>query len=117
MKLEVPEGAVVRFSHGRRVEDDWGTWHRKKEGWGRWDPAGTTNGNRTHSSAEISTHGGRTTCKITFPDGTEAWGAAECSIRDPYNKKIGRDIALGRALKNAQLKYPELFAANDRSTL
>lgn len=109
MKHEVPEGVVVRFGHGRRAKDDWGHWHRKKEGWGRWDPEGTTDGHRTHSSDEISTHGGRTHCKLTLPDGTEIFGVAECSGRDQYNKKIGRDIALGRALKNAATKHPELF--------
>ena len=108
MKHDVPEGVTVKFAHGRRVEGDWGLWHRKKENWGRWHPEATTDGLRTHTSGEISSHGGKTTCSLTFPDGGTIWGVAECSNRDPYSKKIGRDIALGRALKNA---------ANDRLTL
>jgi len=31
-----------------------------------------------------------------------ALGVAYCSVRDPYNKKIGVAIALGRALKTLQ---------------
>lgn len=107
MKRAIPEGAVVKFTHARRVDGDWGVWHRKKEGWGRWDPEGTTDGLRTHTSSEISPFGGRTTCKITLADGVEAWGVAECSNRDNYNKKIGRDIALGRALKNLSARAEE----------
>ena len=54
MKHEVPEGVTVKFAHGRRVEGDWGLWHRKKENWGRWHPEATTDGLRTHTSGEIS---------------------------------------------------------------
>lgn len=98
----IPEGAKVRFSHGRRVDGDWGEWHRKKENWGRWDPEHTTDGHRTHTSSEISPFGGRTVCMITLADGKEIHGVAECSRKDGYNKKIGRDIALGRALKRLE---------------
>lgn len=104
MKLEVPEGVGVRFSHARRVQGDWALFYRKKEGWDVFDPEKTSGGSRPHPSADVLPHGGRTTCKLTFPDGTEIWGVAECSGRDQYNKKIGRDISLGRALKQAERK-------------
>jgi len=98
VKRELPEGAKVKFHHGRRVDGDWGTFFRKKENWGCWDPERTTDGHRTHTSDEISPYGGTTTCLITLPDGTEVSGAAACSNKDNFSKKIGRDISLGRAL-------------------
>lgn len=113
MQRQIPEGTKVKFSHGRLIESDWGEWHRKKDGWGRWDPEHTTDGYRTHTSQEISPYGGRTTCGITFADGSVVYGVAECSRRDNYCKKIGRDIALGRALKTAESKFPELFKAKE----
>lgn len=103
MKRELPEGARIKFGHGRRVDGDWGTFFRRKDGrWGCWDPEHTTNGHRTYSSKEISPQGGMTFCTITLTDGTEAHGRAECSVRDNYSKRIGRDIALGRALVNLE---------------
>lgn len=104
MKPEIPEGVVVRVAHGRRVAESHGTWYRTKGRRGdlfSYKDAGY----------EPLPHGGHTSCTLTFPDGTEVVGVAECSRRDPYNKKIGRDIAVGRALKLAKHKYPDLFAA------
>ena len=96
-KRTVPEDAVVRFAHGRRVLGDHGTWYRSKGKRGdlkSWVEAG-------HTPAP---HGGQTSCCITLADGTEVWGVAECSQLDNYSKKIGRDIALGRALKTLEAK-------------
>jgi hypothetical protein len=52
--------------------------------------------------------GGRTRCKL-YRQGQDpnvdrpvAVGIAECSRHDNYDKKIGRTIALGRAIKQAQ---------------
>lgn len=45
--------------------------------------------------------GGLTTVTVTLPDGHLFYGAAKCSKRDNYCKAIGRQIALGRALKLA----------------
>jgi hypothetical protein len=92
MKRTVPDGAEVRFSHGRRIEGQVGTWYRTKGKRGdlkAWPEAGLT----------PSPRGGLTQCRVTLSDGTEAVGTAECSVRDNFSKKIGRDIALGRALK------------------
>lgn len=47
---------------------------------------------------EVSSHGGYTYAMI-LKDGEEvARGETWCSPFDPFNRKIGRDIALGRAL-------------------
>lgn len=50
-------------------------------------------------SYEILPRGGRTIATITLPDGSTLEGIAECSPTEPFNRKIGRDIATGRALK------------------
>lgn len=48
----------------------------------------------------VSCHGGKTEVTVT-PPGEEAGfkGEAKCSFLDNYDKRIGRTIALGRALK------------------
>lgn len=111
MKTELPDGFAIRFHHGRRVDGEWGLWFRKgahKE-WGRWDPETTTDGHQTHPAQDISIHGGSTTCELTLNSEKVVYGVADCSVRDRYNKKIGRDISLGRALKRAKHQFPELF--------
>ena len=45
--------------------------------------------------------GGKTRVILTLADGREFWGEARCSDRDNYCRKTGREIALGRALKEA----------------
>ncbi len=45
--------------------------------------------------------GGKTEITITFPDGSETIGVAECSKEDAFNRKLGVKIALGRALYKA----------------
>lgn len=56
---------------------------------------------------ELLPWGGRTTVEI-FADEKAveplAVGVAECSEFDNYNRKIGRNIALGRALKQIRVK-------------
>ena len=118
MTTEIPEGVKVRFTHGRVVKDDWGLWFRKgpNKEWGRWDPEKTTSGHRTHPAQDIATHGGLTTCELTLGEEKVVHGRAECSGRDRYVKKVGRDISLGRALKLAKKKYPELFELETADT-
>lgn len=82
MKRTIPDGAAVKFTHGRHVEGTVGPWYRGKEGW----------------PAELQPRGGHTIAKVVLADGSEIVGEAHCSARDNYSKKIGRDIALGRAL-------------------
>ena len=59
--------------------------------------------------------GGLTTCRLVTDDGAVvAEAQARCSKRDNYNKRLGRDIARGRALDalsvsdDARERYPEL---------
>lgn len=44
--------------------------------------------------------GGETIVQISLPDGRYLEGVAKCSLSDSYNRKVGVNIALGRALKN-----------------
>lgn len=46
-------------------------------------------------------HGGITKVTLTFEDGSVFEAEAQCSNLDNYNKKVGREIALGRAVKAA----------------
>ena len=46
--------------------------------------------------------GGLTVVDIILDDGRTYTGTATCSMRDNYNKRIGRAIAIGRALKDME---------------
>ena len=48
---------------------------------------------------EISPRGGITEVALMTSDGLEAAGHALCSRRDNFSRRIGRDIATGRAWK------------------
>lgn len=48
-------------------------------------------------------NGGQTTVHIYFGDNLLGYGEARCSDKDPFNKKRGLIIALGRALAEANL--------------
>ena len=51
---------------------------------------------------EFHPKGGRTVVQITTPDGQNLEGRANCSKKERYNKRVGVQVALGRALfKNA----------------
>lgn len=45
--------------------------------------------------------GGETVVQITTPDGMDLEGRAKCSDKELYNKRVGAQIALGRALFKA----------------
>ncbi len=45
--------------------------------------------------------GGMTICCIVLSNGDEYVGYARCNLADNFNYKLGRRIALGRALKAA----------------
>lgn len=49
-------------------------------------------------SFEYSAKGGNTTIEITTPEGLNIIGTAQCSMVDNWNRKIGNQIALGRAI-------------------
>lgn len=42
--------------------------------------------------------GGKTVVEVRHPDGREVTGSSNCSTKDQFSRKIGRTIALGRAL-------------------
>jgi hypothetical protein len=52
---------------------------------------------------KIDPRGGHTKVVLTDPTGRTVESIAKCSTQDNYSKKIGRDIALGRALKEINL--------------
>jgi len=51
---------------------------------------------------DVNLYGGSTTVEITTPDGKDFVGVSECSTLDLYNRKIGRNMALGRAIKEME---------------
>lgn len=53
-------------------------------------------------SEAVNPNGGETVVQITTPDGTELEGVAKCSTKDPYNRKKGLAIALGRAMSSGE---------------
>lgn len=58
---------------------------------------------RTHvfnHNGETPPKGGRTVVKILKDDEVVAEGTSFCSELDNYNRKIGRNISLGRAMRN-----------------
>lgn len=58
-----------------------------------------------HIRIDDSPRGGATFCSVLDADDhVVARGSAFCNAKDNFNKRIGRDIALGRALKKAGLK-------------
>lgn len=56
------------------------------------------------SPKDVSPLGGRTEVEIIFQDGTHAFGEAYAVLPDNYEKRRGVNMALGRALKNAERK-------------
>lgn len=55
-------------------------------------------------SASVLPCGGKTTVELTTPEGITTTGVAKCSDKDPYNRKVGLMIALGRAEKQLEDK-------------
>lgn len=55
-------------------------------------------------STEFLPRGGRTEVEIYRGEELIGSGVANCSKNDAYNKKIGRSIALGRALENLKMR-------------
>ena len=59
---------------------------------------------RVHGEdANILSNGGRTVAYMFDIDGNKVETYANCSLKDSYNKKLGRIIALGRMLKLLEL--------------
>lgn len=66
--------------------------------------AGLASGDVINAKYEdsVSPTGGTTIVQITTSDGRDLEGVAVCSYKDPYNRKKGLAIALGRALSSGQ---------------
>ncbi len=47
---------------------------------------------------EYSSKGGTTIIEVTSPDGRNAIGTSKCSEKESWNRKMGNQIALGRAM-------------------
>lgn len=106
MKRQLPEGFDVHYEHQRyRLEDvqfvmeqDWdGPLQAIKRAQDRLVLLTTYKEKRENV---ISPTGGITYAHVFNGEGFEvATGKSRCSLLDNFDKKIGRDIALGRALK------------------
>lgn len=78
MKREVPDGLHVRYEHKRMVDN-------------------------VNFKKVIQPRGGVTIAFVEDEHNEpKAVGAARCSNQDQYNKKVGRKIALERALYNLE---------------
>lgn len=84
-----PQVKEVRFQHFRRVRLANGFMALLRQH--QWKERGLTPEPR----------GGFTNARVTLEDGTVVEAQAECSLKDNYSKKLGRQVALGRALKEA----------------
>jgi hypothetical protein len=82
VRPQLPEGYYVKYRHNRV----------------------TTDGEFTAGNAP-GAKGGETEARIYGPDDSlVALGIATCHERDNFCRRIGRDIALGRALKQLSRK-------------
>jgi hypothetical protein len=61
------------------------------------------------SSKEVSARGGSTTIEITTPDKEHnVFGKSVCSLEDNFNRRVGNEIALGRAIEILKTKISEI---------
>lgn len=57
----------------------------------------------------LSSKGGDTRIEITTPDKqTTVVGIAKCSLQDSFDRKLGNQIALGRALTEFEENHPQV---------
>lgn len=49
---------------------------------------------------DIDAKGGVTLAVVKNPDDTLSWAVSKCNMKDSYNKRIGRNKAIGRAIQN-----------------
>ena len=58
---------------------------------------------------ELLAYGGSTTIEITTPDKEHnVFGKAVCSLEENFNRRVGNEIALGRAIEILKTKVPEI---------
>jgi hypothetical protein len=90
MKPTLPEGCKVHITHFRRYEET---------------PFYMTRFDASFEGFKVLPTGGATEALILDEENNPlAIGLADCSPRDAFNKKIGRDIAVGRAVKQLKIK-------------
>lgn len=113
MKNVIPEDHKVFITHFRRFSNT--PFYMTKFDASTEDP---------ELVGQLLPNGGATEAAIIDPDGNlVSVGFSACSRRDPFNRKIGRDIATGRALKRIgeDAKYLESWytkpPAKDRRTV
>jgi hypothetical protein len=70
-------------------------WQLRREGW-----KVRVLHQRPTINGEPAPKGGSTKIELTNPQGQTATGLSVCSKDDPWNRKTGNQIALGRALIN-----------------
>jgi hypothetical protein len=88
-----PDGSIIFVRHYR-----WGYIH-DPEGDGPFVTRGLYPANTIRAHKGIFTpRGGKTEVTVILPDKRTATGIAHCMTIDTFNKNIGRQIALGRAL-------------------
>lgn len=76
---ELPEGHTVRYVHRRRLVA------------------------KLHEKSVVLPTGGLTIARVLGPDGVQvAEGRARCRPDENFNKALGRQIALGRALADLE---------------
>ena len=81
---EIPAGHRVRYKHERAYYDKGPFAH-------------------IHDSYSLLPQGGKTIARIIDPEGNEiARGEAVCRPDENFKKAMGREIALGRALKQLE---------------
>lgn len=59
---------------------------------------------RKMNTEGINARGGKTVVEVTTPDGNNFVGISRCSRKENFNKRLGVMIALGRAMKQHELK-------------
>lgn len=86
IQVEKTNGCTLRFDHFRfRKGDESGKFLRYHRGRSSWKP---------------TERGGATFCFVYDENGEIcAHGLAECSVKDAFCYRLGREIARGRALK------------------
>ncbi len=87
---ELPTGARVKITHFRMCSDCEAI-----------HPAGLYR--RDGLTDRMLPKGGETRAELELVDGRRFHGKARCSNLDNFSRKRGRDIAIGRALKGAQI--------------
>ena len=59
--------------------------------------------------AELLAHGGSTTIEVTTPDKQiTVSGKSLCSSKDNFNRRVGNEIALGRAIEQLKTQVSEI---------